>query len=153
MKRILLSLALMLLLLPGTASAVGTLEDTVYHVAGDLYVMRLTWTAGAGGVFDDATTSSVISGLVGVVVTNPGSTAPTDNYDIYLYDVDGVDFMGGTLANRDTAETEQVLPKVHADGTYTIFGSRPVYGKVLVRVSNNSVVSATGVIRIFFTKE
>jgi hypothetical protein len=40
-------------------------------------------------------------------VTNPGATAPTDNYDIVVNDADGVDVAAGVLANRDTANSEQ----------------------------------------------
>jgi len=61
--------------------------------------------------------SDVASGdvrLVGTLVkatTNPGSAAPTDNYDITLTDEDGVDVLANcqsSLANRDTTTSEEV---------------------------------------------
>lgn len=53
---------------------------------------------------------SKIEGYIVRVVTNPSATAPTDDYDITITDADGVDVMAGALANRDTANSEQVIP-------------------------------------------
>lgn len=47
-----------------------------------------------------------IDGTIIGVITNPGSTAPTDNYDLTLVDQDGLDRLGGVGANRDTANSE-----------------------------------------------
>jgi hypothetical protein len=41
------------------------------------------------------------------VTTNPGTSAPTDNYDITLVS-DGEDIAGGSLANRSTSVTQTV---------------------------------------------
>lgn len=67
---------------------------------------------------DDAagTVSGTTKKIVGTLikgVTDPGSTAPTDNYDIVLTDEEGVDILGDCVAlsqliNRDTANSEQV---------------------------------------------
>ena len=51
-------------------------------------------------------------------MTNPGATAPTDNYDIVVNDADSVDVAAGVLANRDTANSEQAYP---AADTYHVF--------------------------------
>ena len=56
-----------------------------------------------GGRFDR------LRGFITRVTTNPGTTAPTDDYDIVLNDEDGVDVMAGALANRDTANSETVI--------------------------------------------
>ena len=53
---------------------------------------------------------SKLMGFIYKVDTNPGATAPTDQYDITLTNADGVDVMAGALANRATATTEQVIP-------------------------------------------
>lgn len=74
------------------------------------------------------------------LTTNPGATAPTDNYDITLVDADGTDRLQGVGANRDTANTEQV-PIVYA-GT----GSHPPVsiGDILtLTLAGNIVNSAT----------
>lgn len=41
------------------------------------------------------------------LTTDPGATAPTDNWDIALNNADGFDVLGGAGANRDTANTER----------------------------------------------
>lgn len=41
------------------------------------------------------------------LTTDPGATAPTDNWDVVLNDADGFDLLGGAGANRDTANTER----------------------------------------------
>ena len=40
------------------------------------------------------------------IVTNPGTPAPTDNWDVAV-NVDGFDMLGAAGANRDTATTER----------------------------------------------
>jgi hypothetical protein len=56
----------------------------------------------------DATTTEKIDGLLVLVCTDPGATAPTDNWDLELKDSDGVDLLAGQGANRDTANTEYI---------------------------------------------
>jgi len=68
----------------------------------------LNWTAdGSGNVTQD--TSEPIEGVILRVVFNP-VTGPTDNYDVVLSDEDGIDVLQGLGANRDTANSEQVIP-------------------------------------------
>ena len=61
----------------------------------------------------DGTVSGTTRKIVGMLikgVTDPGSAAPTDNYDITITDEDGVDVLAvcqSTLANRDTTNSEQ----------------------------------------------
>jgi len=72
-------------------------------------IITFSWTSTAGGAAD-AATSAVVNGRLCKVVTNPGATAPTDDYDITITDSDGADVMGGACANRDTANSEQAVP-------------------------------------------
>ena len=68
----------------------------------------IDWTSDASGNADVS-----IPGLYGYLlkmVTDPGSTAPTDDYDITLVDENSIDALAGAGANRDTANTEQVYP-------------------------------------------
>lgn len=105
----------------------------------------VTWTADAsdGSVPDVAIP---MYGFVVKVVTNPGGTAPTDNYDIALEDPDdnALDALGGLLADRDTSTTEQVYPVITGAAT-------PVFvnGTYNSSLSNNSVNSATGEIHYY----
>ncbi len=75
-------------------------------------VKKITWawTSTAGGAADLITTGAY-DGKIERLVTVPAAagSAPTDDYDITVTDGDSVDVLHGAGANRDTANTEQVL--------------------------------------------
>lgn len=76
---------------------------------GTVKKVRFDWTSSSSGAAD-GTTTEVYSGEVLRLVTIPsGATAPSDNYDVVVLDEDGTDVLMGAGANRDTANTEQVL--------------------------------------------
>lgn len=116
-------------------------------------VLTFAWTADAadGSVPATAITANmakVLSGLKAVLaITNPGTTAPTDNYDIVISDPDGVDIFGDALLNRDTSNSEQARPAIS-----TLAGERLVNGVLTFTLTNNSVNSATGTCKVYFTK-
>ena len=72
------------------------------------------WTAHTDGKVATTTTNAVTTqaytGMLERLVTVPdGTTAPSDNYTVKVYDEDDVDvLMAAATANRDTATTEQV---------------------------------------------
>lgn len=66
------------------------------------------WTSDASGNADVSIAN--LYGYLIKLVTDPGSTAPTDDYDITLVDENSIDALAGAGANRDTANTEQVYP-------------------------------------------
>jgi len=68
-----------------------------------------TFVMDSGSASAEATTAA-INGIVIMVETDPGATAPLDNYDLTITDALGADIMGGALANRDTANTERAYP-------------------------------------------
>lgn len=72
------------------------------------------------------------------IITNPGSTAPTASYDITLTDEDGIDVAGGLLANRSATLSEHVRDTCLVRGILTF------------TLTNNSVASATGTVRLMF---
>jgi hypothetical protein len=116
--------------------------------------ISVSWTADAsnGSVPD---TSIAMHGYIVKAVTNPGSTAPTSNYDITLGDPDdsALDVLGGALGNRHTSTTEQVYPLIAgAPGTVT---AQPVFvsGTHTLAIANNSVNSATGAIHFYLVDE
>lgn len=51
-----------------------------------------------------------VAGKILRLVTNPGATAPTANWDYTCVDQDGLDVIGGLGANRHTSNSEGVLP-------------------------------------------
>ena len=108
-----------------------------------------SWTA------DDSdgsipTLSIPLNGWLIKTVTNPGSTAPTDNYDITLTDPEdsALDAAVSTIINRDTANTEQVYNV--ASGAVTPILLAGTYG---VAIAGNSVNSATGKIIFYLADE
>lgn len=67
-----------------------------------------TFTSDGSG--DAVGTSKGISGEIVRVVTDPGATAPTDNWDLVITDNHAIDITVQTstsLINRDTANTEE----------------------------------------------
>lgn len=77
--------------------------------------VSIAWTS-----HTDGTGSVAIDGLYGwlvKMVTDPGATAPTDNYDITLVDENSADALEGLGANRDTANTETVYTLVSGAAT------------------------------------
>jgi hypothetical protein len=100
-------LALALCLLPLPAQAAGTVT-VVENQATHIKRIKWTWVSTAGGAADLVTTLSY-TGQIVALVTDPGTAAPTDNWDLTITDQDGVDVLNALGANRDTANTEQVV--------------------------------------------
>lgn len=99
-----------------------------------------TWTADdADGSIPSASVD--MNGWVIKVVTNPGSTAPTDNYDITVGDPNdtSLDALASQLKDRDSANTEQVYPIATNGVTPILLG-----GTYTIAITGNSVNSATG---------
>lgn len=107
---------------------------------GTLQVIELSVTAKADGTVSDIVIPVNIDGLLYEVETDPGSTAPQDNYDLTLTS-GGLDVMGGVLANRDTANTEREKP---ASGTVAINGN------LTLTTTGNNVNAALFVVRIYY---
>ena len=92
-------------------AAVVTLSEENFGV---IKKIKWEWTAHTDGkvakTTANAATSKIYNGeLVRLITIPDGTTAPTDNYDAKIYDDDGVDVLIGAGADRDTADTEQVL--------------------------------------------
>lgn len=89
-------------------------------------VRKITWEWTSDGSGDaSGTTTSAFSGKILALVTDPdGTSAPTDNYDITITDEEGVDVLVAAGADRDTANTEQVVDQatlgVVANDTLTL---------------------------------
>ena len=140
-----LVLILLFLILPVICFGASSQTETRYtDLPGDVDVWVIAWTADTDGSYTNYTTLWNVDGYIFMVVTDPGATAPTDNYDITLLDSDGVDVMGGELANRDTANTEQAVPKIG-----NAYGTRFVRGPVTLTISNNSQNAAVGEVIIY----
>ena len=88
-------------------------------------VVKFDWTSAADGTATNSTTK-LHSGKVLELATDPGSTAPSADYDITITDSDGLDVLAGQGADRHTSNTEYVIDSdsnplgVVADSTLTI---------------------------------
>lgn len=141
MKKLLAALAMVLL--PTSVFAAGTVTQTLETIEGSgVKKLTLSWTADAAAATVPATaTAWPINGYILHVVTNPGTTAPTDDYNITLLDSDTSDAMGGALLLRDEANTENVAPTIPY---------RFVAGKLTFTLADNAVNSAVGECIIYF---
>lgn len=91
------------------AVSVAVTEET--H--GSVKKIQWTWTAAADGTLTGGgsalTTSNEYSGKVEALVTEPGASAPSVNYDITVSDDDSYDVLAGGGADRSDSATETVL--------------------------------------------
>jgi len=149
MKRIFLFIVILIFLfIPISGMTAGTVTQTYTKVTDDVRCLTYSWTGDAADGSVPATASTIsVDGYIILVITNPGSTAPTALYDITLTDGDSVDVMGGQLANRSATATEQAVPKIG-----TVYGGRWVSGILTLNITNQSVHSATGTVKIFIQR-
>jgi hypothetical protein len=122
-------------------------EFVAYSKAVDAKRVEVVTTAFVADSADGSvpTLSIPLAGFVLKVITNPGSTAPTSNYDISVTDPEdsALDALATLLNNRHTSTSEQVYPLISG-------AACPIFlaGTYGIAVANNSVNSATG--RIIF---
>lgn len=136
-----------------TIGAGITQEKPYYNHTDQTVVLEVTWTANTGGDVTEAQISGLTGYYLWMIMTDPsGVTAPTDNYDIYLYDIEhGNDVLGGAGLNRDTSTTETSI--ICLDSANGIFGSYYMWpdkgSGVTMQVLNNAVSGASGIV-IFY---
>jgi len=114
----------------------------------DTLVVTFTWTSAANGSVTATAiataTMTLIKGMyLSQVVTDPGSTAPTDNYAVTVTDANSLDLLGAAGANRDDTNTEVAFPTTVA---------RPVDTTLTLNITSNVVDSATGVTKLYFSR-
>ncbi len=148
MKKICLLIALIMLLAVGPAfGAAGSVALSYATVSDSVSTVTWTWTGSTVDGSVPTAASTNVRGYVFLVTTNPGSPAPTDNYDIVLNDSEGVDIMGGELANRDTTTSEQAVPKIQV-----AYGPRFVTGPITIGITGNTATAATGNIKAYIAR-
>ncbi len=87
------------------AGTVTVAESSIVNV----HKIKWTWTSSAGGVAD-LITAGTYAGEVLALLTDPGTAAPDDNYDITITDPEGYDVMQAAAINRHTTTTQTVAP-------------------------------------------
>jgi hypothetical protein len=161
MKKI-LAFALAIVFIAGFAAVAladtGTVTVSKIDLKTDVRVVKFSFIANStGAVPSTSTTVETCAsrqcypmpngriGYIAKVVTDPGSTAPTDDYDITLTDdTTGADLLGGEGADRDTANTEEVVPKIG-----NAYAGNVAFTSFTLNISSNSVNAATGDVYVY----
>ena len=126
----------------------GTVVETHGRPVGAIGVVTLTCVGDAAdGSFPATALATKIGGRIVALETNPGSTAPTDNYDITLPDAEGDDVLQALGVNRDTANTEKVAIVYSGTSLHPIVAGSDV---LTFTIANNSVNDAEIVAKIYY---
>jgi len=152
MKKLLLSFLVFLLLsLPSISFAASSCTIDYQNIPGGK-ILVFSWTAHTTGAFTAVETTAIIHGYITEVITDPGATAPTDDYDITLTctTMGGLDLMGTALTNRDTTTTEVAVPYFSAQN---IYGWSRVDGKITLNITNNSTNAGNGTVYVFIVED
>jgi hypothetical protein len=112
----------------------------------EIHTFEIIADAADGSIASKASDKS-IHGWITKVITDPGATAPTADYDLTLSDPDGVDVMGGELNDRSATVSEQAMPLVGS-----AYGPVRVDGILTLSGSNNSVNSAEVTVKVHVSK-
>ncbi len=131
----------------GSASAISSRKILKWGLESARRCEKITisWTGdNATGAVPDLNIPNLRGWLV-KAVTNPGSTAPTDDYDITICSPDdtAMDAAGSSLLNRDTSNSEEVYA-MKSGATVPIFFMCEEGENHVVKWANTSVNSATG---------
>lgn len=147
MRRACWLLTCALLVLAAPLDAVGTVTQTHYRV-GNIRKVVFVVTADAADATIPATAIAVpIEGRLVQLITDPGATAPTDNYDITLLDGNGLDVLQGVGANRDTANTEAAPIVFTGTSVHPVVDESDV---LTLTIANNAVNSATITVTLIY---
>lgn len=120
---------------------------------GNIRKVIADWTSDDSDGTASGTTRKIVGRLI-KAVTDPGSVAPTDDYDITITDPEGLDVLAvcqSGLSNRDTANSEQVYFLVlDAAGTPLAQSIHPVVCDPLTIAVANAGNSKTGQIILYY---
>lgn len=128
------------------ARAVGTVT-TAHRTVGNIRTITLTVTADASAATVPDTALPAFEGRLLAIETNPGTTAPTDDYDITVIDAHGFDVLQGVGANRDTANTEKAAIVFSSTSVHPVIDEADA---LTFKIANNAVNSATIVVVIYY---
>lgn len=147
MKRLfaILLIAFMVFLTGNLWAASSQVES--HNQWGSLHVITIAWTAHTDGSYTSYLIQRPINGTLYMVETDPGTTAPQDNYTVTLTNAGAIDVMGGAMADCDTANSEEWQPYFTNSASY---GARPVMGRLTLAIADNNVNTALGTIYIYY---
>lgn len=142
MKRYTIIMAIVAaLLIPCLMFAAGTVTQSyapVYSSEGNTNMATLSfaWTTDSSESATATTNTTISDQIAGkyvtAAITDPDAAdAPAASYDIVVTDANGVDIMGGKLADRSATATEQARPYIGSD-----CAPRPVAGALTLTVTS-----------------
>ena len=129
----------------GDSLLTPTWYDTVGHVK--KVVLDVLFDSGDGS-FTSVALAQKIDGFLLKLVTDPGATAPTDNYDITITDAEGFDLLQGLAANRHTTTSQNIEIVMLATGNHPAVSATDT---LTLNISGNATISATTQIILYWT--
>ncbi len=134
-KLILILLVLLVYLTPvwALAPSAGTVTSQSHKTVGrdaNIKIWQVGYTTHVSAGTFTLVTDQDINGWILLVETDPGSTAPTPDYDITIKNDNGYDLMGGALTNRHTTATERTRPLIGS-----VYEPVETVGKLTISVS------------------
>lgn len=76
----------------------------------------LEWTSNSAGAVT-IQSDEIYNGQIDELITDPGTPAPSANYDITVEDSNSIDVLNGIGANRHTSNTETIKHQQAATGS------------------------------------
>lgn len=117
------------------AMSVTVTSDSQVHAGRTVSKITLDWVSAADGSADK--TFTLPAGELACVVFDPGSPAPTANYDVVINDANGVDILAAQGANKHETTATRIVPGVpFKDGTTTSVAKCLVYGEHTLAITN-----------------
>lgn len=147
--RLLAGLLALLLLCPVATLGASSVTQTWTVATKDVSILTFSWTADTDGSVTSTASDRAVDGFVVLVVTDPGTPAPTAGYDIALEDADGVDIMGHQLEDRGSTDSEHAVPWVRSQVAPQ---GRWVSGFLTLVVEHNAVSGAQGEVKVFIRR-
>lgn len=121
---------------------------TLQHLQiGNVRKIIATCVADAADATFPATALPAIEGRLLALATNPGATAPQDNYDITLVDQHGHDVLEGVGANRHTTTTQKVAVVFSGTAVHPVVDESDT---LTLTLAGNNVNSAITVVEIYY---
>ena len=116
--------------------------------------VNIIHTCGAASAVFTATTlnAAIMKVIKGMMLhkmsSNPGATAPTDNWDVTLVDENGIDMLGGEGTNMHTTTSQVRFPEKGTDAPGDV-----MVGTVLTpTIAGNSVNAAIVSLDLYFRR-
>lgn len=124
----------------------GTVTVSHYQI-GHVRKVVATIVADAADASVPDTVLPAIEGRLLALATNPGATAPTDNYDVTVEDQHGHDVLEGVGADRHTTTTQKVPVVFSGTAVHPVVDGADT---LTLKVAGNAVTSAQIVVEIYY---